>query len=471
MKRLIVFGLIGSLFLFLAWSDVALAGHPVTDNDEGIYLTSFLLIRKGFPAYAETFFSQPPGFLLSLYPLVSLSGNHLETFRLGVAAWSLVGIGALFWIGKELGKRWFAPLASALLYLIPHYYGQTLVLQSDAIVTTFTLLSLGALFRFLRTGQLLWFAATAVAYAVAFWTKFDVTFLPPLLLGIYLAGGAGTGNMAHRRERLARLTALFAGVVAAVSGVLAIPFGVGNVFSNTVWYRMQSEGVAAGAASLVSLLSTERMLSVVLLIGAVLVWSVRNRLKDMGQVLIFWAGSSLLFFSLYRPFFPHHLAILAVPVVVATAYVIVLSMERRRELIAPFTILLLVAAIGVRMQLVRTSAGSALLDPERQEGVAFILRSTKPGDGVVSDEAIFSALSGRLPPPELSDLSYVRIASGNMTSQRFAGIIQSEKPALIVAWNGRLKTMNGFPEVLSGYRKISDPSIHNPGAAFYRLQG
>jgi len=111
------FIILSTIFLIVIFcTQFKLINRPVTDNDEGIYLTSFLLIDRGFPAYKKTYFSQPPGFLLSVYPGFILFGKTLQSARITVGIWSIIGLLALIWIGFELKNKWTGLLAISLLY-------------------------------------------------------------------------------------------------------------------------------------------------------------------------------------------------------------------------------------------------------------------------------------------------------------------------------------------------------------------
>ena len=72
-------------------------------------------------------------------------------------------------------------------------------------------------------------------------------------------------------------------------------------------------------------------------------------------------------------------------------------------------------------------------------------------DFVVCDEEIINGFSGRLPPPELSDISNVRIKSNNLTQENFAKIINLYKPKLIIPWNGRLQSIKNINLILEDY--------------------
>jgi hypothetical protein len=87
-----------------------------------------------------------------------------------------------------------------------------------------------------------------------------------------------------------------------------------------------------------------------------------------------------------------------------------------------------------------------------------IKKHSNINDVVLTDEEILSGLSGRLPPPELSDISQVRIKSNNLTSENYAKIINTYKPKLIIPWNGRLESIKNFKASLSNYRLLTSLS-------------
>ncbi len=180
------FILIAAIFLLVIFfSQFKLINHPVKDNDEGIYLTSFLLVDRDHPAYKETFFSQPPGFLLSVYPGFLLFGKTLQSARLTIGIWSLIGFLTILWISFELKNKWTGLLAISLLFLIPSYYNQTLMFQSDILISTFSLLSLAALIRFGKSLRLFWFIISVLFLNLAFWTKLDITFFPSFIVALF----------------------------------------------------------------------------------------------------------------------------------------------------------------------------------------------------------------------------------------------------------------------------------------------
>src|SRR5262249_57121318 len=73
-----------------------------TDYDEGVYWQSLRAMAGGAPLYTAVFSSQPPFFLLGLYPFYLLFGQTLTAARLAVALYSLAGIAALYLAARSL---------------------------------------------------------------------------------------------------------------------------------------------------------------------------------------------------------------------------------------------------------------------------------------------------------------------------------------------------------------------------------
>src|SRR5262249_23446412 len=86
-----------------------------TDYDEGVYGQWLRAMVHGQPLYTTVFSSQPPFFLLSLYPLYLLFGQTLVAARLAVALYALVGVIALYFAGRAIAGRWTGVFAAALL--------------------------------------------------------------------------------------------------------------------------------------------------------------------------------------------------------------------------------------------------------------------------------------------------------------------------------------------------------------------
>lgn len=453
-KNLIILTAVFLLVIF--FTQLKLINRPVADNDEGIYLTSFLLVDKGNPAYKKTYFSQPPGFLLSIYPGFILFGKTLPAARLAISLWSLIGLLVIIWIGFELKNIWLGLLAISILLITPSYFNQTLTFQSDILVTTFSLISLVALIRFKKNLYLPWFIISTIFLNLAFWTKFDITFFPSFILALFLI-------YKEKKTPIKNIMHLFLTFILVSVGFVVFfifPFGIIEVFYNSILLRFQ-----AAASSPISFLLLDYLKRDTVLLGiiiGVLVFSFykKNNFDYFYKIILLWGIFTLMLFIFYRPLFPHHLVMLVVPMVLLFS----LSVEdfiKNKKIFRFLVLIILVIALSNRIYLTAKTS-SKLINDQQQKAVDIIKKYSIPNDVVVSDEEILNGLSGRLPPPELSDISQVRIRSDNLTSENFIKIINTYKPKLIIPWNGRLESIKKFNEVLGDYKilsRISDSKI------------
>ncbi|EKE15343.1 MAG: hypothetical protein ACD_12C00058G0001, partial [uncultured bacterium] len=125
-----------------------------------------------------------------------------------------------------------------------------------------------------------------------------------------------------------------------------------------------------------------------------------------------------------------------------------------KKIFRSLVLIILMISLGSRIYItVKTS--SNLINDQRKKAVELINKYTNINDIVVSDEEILNGSSGRLPPPELSDISQVRIMSNNLTPENFKKIINTYKPKLIIPWNGRLESIKNFEKNLADYKILT----------------
>ena len=96
-----------ALFVVAIWMRLHLLNVPFDRDtyDEGVYWQSLRSMSTGASLYQQIFYSQPPFFLLSIYPIYALLGQTIWSARLGITIISLCGfLGALL-LGKALAGR------------------------------------------------------------------------------------------------------------------------------------------------------------------------------------------------------------------------------------------------------------------------------------------------------------------------------------------------------------------------------
>ncbi len=112
--------------------------------DEGVYWQTLRAMSAGYGLYGQIFYSQPPFFLLSVYPFFVLFGHTIWSARLGVAVVSLLGLPGAYLLGKSLSGRVGAIAAMLLLIVNPLYLAESQILQAEASSVAFSLLAVGA---------------------------------------------------------------------------------------------------------------------------------------------------------------------------------------------------------------------------------------------------------------------------------------------------------------------------------------
>lgn len=456
------FIILAAIFLLVIFfSQFKLINHPVKDNDEGIYLTSFLLVDRGHRPYKETFFSQPPGFLFSVYPGFVLFGKTLQSARLTIGIWSLIGLLAILWIGFELKNKWTSLLAISLLFLIPSYYNQTLTFQSDILIPTFSLLSLAALIRFSKSLHLFWFITSVLLLNLAFWTKLDITFFPSLIVALFLLFKEKRASI----KNIINLFFIFFTVSFGFFIFFILPFGIKDVFNNSILLRFQAVTTSSTSFLLFNYLKKDIVLSIIIFGSLILSFIYKNKFNYPINIIVIWNIFVLIIFIFYRPLFPHHLVMLAVPMVLLLSQLVNLCFNNKKLYKHIVLALLIIALINRIYITIKTPL--RLINNQQQKAVDIIKKHTKLNDVVISDEEILNGLSGRLPPPVLSDVSQVRINSNNLTSKDFKQIITFYKPKLIIPWNGRLELIKDFKDVLVDYKLLT--TISNSKNIYIRI--
>ena len=143
--NLLTWMIILALFIAGIWMRLHLLDVPFDRDsyDEGVYWQSLRSMSTGALLYQRIFNSQPPFFLLSIYPIYALFGQTIWSARLGIAIISLFGfLGALL-LGKALAGRLGMILALLLLVTNPFYLTASQTLQADGPATALALLAVG----------------------------------------------------------------------------------------------------------------------------------------------------------------------------------------------------------------------------------------------------------------------------------------------------------------------------------------
>ncbi len=464
---------------------VALRVWPLSgvslDYDEGVYWQSLRAMSQGHALFSSVFSSQPPLFLWTVYPFYLLFGQSLVAARLGVAVYSLIGLGAAYAAARMLGGRVAAAVVLVLLALDPLFVQESRTLQAEAPALAFELAAVAlAMLAARRAGSArLWLAAASgLVLALGTGVKlFDVVGVVPVALyllspvGPALLDAQGRPSWPGADPVLRALRVAAPSLLACAAGILlgaaavALPF-VGQwpaLYDQVVRFHL-----AAAHASNQGLRANVRTVAGVwrelpleaFALAAFVLGLARRRWVVVPPAL--WAGASLLFLLTQHPLLPHHMALLVPPLALTVAVAVpalfdaaprqdrVPSSSGPRDASAilasvwsVWAFVALVAAWSVGTAFVQARAAAAA--PVSQSAVASALaRVTAPGDLVVADDQYVAGLANRDVPPSLVDTSQVRIASGYLTAAQLEQAVQQTDVRAVLFYSGRFNLVPGF---------------------------
>jgi 4-amino-4-deoxy-L-arabinose transferase-like glycosyltransferase len=276
------------------------------DYDEGVYWQSLRALVAGHHLFSEIYSSQPPGFLLLLWPFFSLLGQTLLAARVGVLLFCLAGLLAAYRIGSLLADRRVGLLAMAVLAADPLSLRESVALQADGPAIALALISLALALEARVPGRrpalLLFLAGGLLALGILV-KPLAAAAGPPLLLALLVAPGGA-------RDRLRSLVpAAAGGVVAAAAILLPLRPEWGPMWEQTVAFHLVARGIPVGGLDLYTA-ETELPLLVLALAGFTVSFRHAPRLAALAGL---WAACSALMLAAQRPLWPHHLMALSAP--------------------------------------------------------------------------------------------------------------------------------------------------------------
>ena len=460
--RLDLWALAGILIVAMIAMAISLTRFS-TEYDEGVYWQSLRAMAQGRPLYSAVFGSQPPGFLLGVYPGYRLFGQSIVAGRVTIALYALVGILATYVIGRALGGRWVGALAAGLLALNPRYLQEATTLQAEIPSLALSLVGIALMAVVMqrthpRPQRLLLIAAAGVAFGVAIMMKLlaVVALVPAVLLLAEPLVQEMRERQASRQTFLnsARDIGLLLGGVLLACVVILAPFGPqwGALYEQVIGFHLVARGTSSGVGPLANLLLLPDITWIVAALGcAVAVW----RRMWVALPLLAWLLASVLVLIVQRPLFDPHALILAPPLALLAALGGVAALEwarsswniRAKELLLMAGTLVALGAtllVGLWFDARQLSVDSAYDGGRRAQMVQALQDHAIPAGLVVTDDQYVAALAGRNTPPELVDTSLVRIATGSLTTGEVERIIGRENVRVVLFATDRLDRLPGL---------------------------
>ncbi|MBX5448583.1 ArnT family glycosyltransferase [Thermogemmatispora sp.] len=430
-------------------------GQPLErDFDEGVYLQSLRAMSHGFALYSQVFYSQPPFFLESVFPIYMFAGQSLWAGRLAVALLSLWGLLGAWLLGKALYGYKGAFVALLLTLTSVSFLHEARVLQADGPSVALSLLGVGLAFQWWKqpTGRrgLLLAALSGISLALSIMTKFLVApaLLPVGILVLMRFWQLTRPSEGKRSSTPLAYWAPVAGIGAFVLVTLALflPWtsSFSTMFQSIVSFHTKSNVIFRYTLRTITFPLLLQGLSTPLTFTGLAGIMVAVLRRDWRVIPLFvWFLGTILVLLEQRPLFAHHLVALVPPLVSlsvlgcsALSPLFSQLSVKRSQTQCSFTrtsaIVTIVLAVGCAyafgqdiIYLLKPPPPVTPTGP-LQQAASDLKRFTQPGDLVISDEPLAVALAGRDTPPWLVDPSSVRIQSGYLTLQDL--IKASEQP-------------------------------------------
>ncbi|HEX5545974.1 MAG TPA: glycosyltransferase family 39 protein [Ktedonobacterales bacterium] len=464
---------------------------PSTDYDEGVYWQSLRAMADGHPLFSSVFSSQPPLFLLSVYPFYIVFGQSLGAARIALIVFSLAGIAGTYVAGRALGHPAIGAVACLLLALDPLYEHGAHTLQAELPSVALQIWAVTCAILAMRASgrRRTWLVVgSGVLLGCALLTKlFAIVALVPiaLYLSVPLAqrwldkgGHLRWPARSELKDGLRQISPAFGWMAAGLFGAIAVvllPYigQLGAAYDQVVRFHLaaaqtDSHTLRDNLNLIVTALRDARLIFLAVPAIVVVVW----RRMWVSAPLILWALADFITLVRQQPLLDHHIVLLSPAMALITGcgvYAVwrAFAEPSRERLAQTFTLVALVVMCiaGLTLNWNQNLAANAPL-PTRTLSMALALQSVSaPNEIVLSDDQYVAALANRDVPPQLVDTSAVRITSGYLTASQLEDFITRNRVHVILFASGRFDLLPGFRDwVASRYTQVT--TFDQNGALF-----
>ncbi|HET8911877.1 MAG TPA: glycosyltransferase family 39 protein [Ktedonobacteraceae bacterium] len=454
------------LFLFALQMRLNGLGFNIErDYDEGVYWQSLRAMQTGHTLYSQIFYSQPPFFLLSIYPSFIAFGGTLWAGRLGIALVSLFGILGAFLLGKALRGEVGAIAALALLVVDPIYLVESQVLQAEVPSAAFAMLTIGFAYLWWEhpEGRKGWMLAglTGLTLALSILGKLlMVSTLVPL--GLLLLARLVIVLRRPISERWQGLLPLIIAIAVAVivSLLFLLPFVISapkEFYHQVITFHTQA-AISFANSQVHNPGMVQNYLTMTLTLAATYGTIVSLIRRDWRVLpLLAWFAVTAILLIRQVPVFQHHFIAFSPPLI-ALAICGIGPFPLPRNARSTVTLLASVMALVLIAISIMGSVKQDRVYAHKEDAAAIngyskymkVLASDldhnlQPGGLVITDSQFIAALGNRDTPPELVDTSGVRGRTGYLTGEQLLAVGQKENVgAVLIFPAGRLRGTPDF---------------------------
>lgn len=429
-----------------------------TNYDEGVYLASLDLMRRGQELGSQIYTSQPPVFYWLLRVLAAPFGSSISGIRLAFVLVAVAGVLAAIALGWLLYGPSAGVAAGALVAIGPPYPTVAPTVSADVPSVVLGLVSLALLALALRRTSRAWAGAAGAVLALAVLTK---------LLAFPFAVPFLALTVAARALRRVLPVAL----VGAAAVVLIVAAANASALDD-IWRQVVTDHTDARALGTLSgnaqqirnLVDVRTPFGWLVPLGFVAF--VLSRRARATWPLWTFVPAAALFLVLVRPLTDHHLVLLSVACALASGPSLALavgSMSRTPRTVAA-AVLVLVVAAGVYQEQRRLHRNDLADPPEVTWAIAAINRGTTSDALVVTDQPIVVFRTNRATYGPLVDISNTRVSGGTLTATDVIADIRRARPDAVLVD----RMLESLPAVIALLDRSFPSHVRCGSATLYR---
>jgi 4-amino-4-deoxy-L-arabinose transferase-like glycosyltransferase len=433
--------------------------------DAGVYLESARMMLRGYHPYSTIFDSQPPLWLPFVYTSFRLFGASFFAAQSSIAATGILVALATALAVRQLAGWGAAALATAAVMLSPLEFYMSRTVSPEVPASALSLVAISCAIAYARCGDRRALGLAAASVTCSSMIKLLGLFTFPGL-ALLVAARHWNDTRVGRRRRAA-LIAADGAIVLAISGALVFAllfhFGAADVWHQAVEFHWVARSAIASDPLAHRLKLLEQLFARDHLLGAMAILAMLSTTAGTAGLALFgWLLITAIGLLFHQPLFEHHLVMLIPPIAIAGSVgwarlsdiatkthrwnnSLSIMLSAALPLLVDAGILALLAIALAHRPDSRDVAAwqSASLAPDHAAAQT-IARLTAPNDTIVTDAQGIAFLANRDVPPELTDTSFVRIATGYLTLPEVIAYTQRADVRLLMLWSGRLATLPGM---------------------------
>jgi hypothetical protein len=439
-------------------------GHYDDFYDAGVYLESARMVLRGYHPYRTIFDSQPPLWLPLICGSLSLFGLNFFAAQSVIAAMGVMATVAAALATRQLAGWGAAGLAAAAVAFSPMELRLTSRVSPEIPAIALATAAMAFAILYARRGRRISLCLAAILVTCSILVKLlGLLTLPALIL---MAGArhwntAGI-SLSQKAKRLLRDAFLVLGIATILIVGFLLAFGALDVLRQAVEFHwsarstLRADSIAHQTRILASVITGDALL------GALALFAILSMFNGPeGIALVGWILFTAVGLAFHHPLFGHHLVVLIPPLAIAGAVgwndlpQVRERLLNRRDaaaagrIIGALTVFLDVALVLLLLstcavRIAAATANSRPFHPSQIAAAQTIQRLTTPDETILTDAQGIAFLADRDVPPELTDTSFVRIASGYLTLGDVIAYSERHDVRLVLLWSGRLASIPGL---------------------------